>query len=71
MDRADRRTETNLIRVGGELRTARRIAGLTLAQVARVTHISTTELSRIERAKAPWVTVASLNRFAAAVGLDL
>ncbi len=71
MDRADRRTETNLIRVGGELRTARRIAGLTLAQVARVTHISTSELSRIERGKAPWVTIASLNRFAAAVGLDL
>jgi transcriptional regulator with XRE-family HTH domain len=71
MDRADRRTEINLIRVGGELRTARHIAGLTLAQVARVVHVSTTELSRIERGKAPWVTIGTLNRFAAAVGLDL
>jgi transcriptional regulator with XRE-family HTH domain len=71
MARAVRRTEANLVRVGDELRTARLVAGLTLAQVARATGISTTELSRIDRGKAPWVTIASLNQFAAAVGLDL
>jgi len=69
--RADRRTEINLLRVGGELRTARLIAGLTLAQVERATGISTTELSRIERGKAPWVSISSLNRIAAAVGVDI
>jgi transcriptional regulator with XRE-family HTH domain len=71
MARAVRRTEANLVRVGDELRTARLVAGLTLAQVARASGISTTELSRIERGKARWVTIASLNSFAAAVGLDL
>jgi transcriptional regulator with XRE-family HTH domain len=71
MDRADRRVASNLIRVGGELRTARLTAGLTQSQVARVAHISTTELSRIEHGKAPWATLSALNAFAAAVGLDL
>ena len=71
MSRADRRTVANLVRVGEELRSARFVAGLTLAQVSRVTGLSITELSRIERGKAPWVKVASLNRFAAAVGCDI
>jgi transcriptional regulator with XRE-family HTH domain len=69
--RADRRTLANLVRVGEELRAGRLVAGLTLAGVSQVTGISITELSRIERGKAPWVKVSGLNRVAAAVGCDI
>jgi hypothetical protein len=44
---------------------------LTLAQVARGTRSSPSELSRIERGLAPWVDLATLTRLAVMVGLDL
>jgi transcriptional regulator with XRE-family HTH domain len=69
--RADRRTAVARLRLGSELRTARLIAGLSLAQVARALGISTSEASRIERGEAPWVDLTTLHRFAAIVGLDL
>lgn len=59
------------LRVGEELRMARMAAGLTLVQVGRALGISRSESSRIERGEAHWVDLATLNRFAAVVGLDL
>lgn len=60
-----------LSRLGLELRHARLAAGLTLRQVARALGISPVEASRIERGLAPWVSLTTLSRYAAAVGLDL
>ena len=71
MARADRRTAAALRRIGAELRLARRIAGLTLAQVAPAVGISDTELSRIELGEAPWASIHIVGRVAAAVGIDL
>lgn len=71
MSRADRRSEALLRRCGTELRDARRSAGLTLASVAAASRCSESEVSRIERGRAPWVSVTALSRVAAVVGLDL
>lgn len=60
-----------LLRSGHELRDARVSAGLTLRQVSRALRMSPVEASRIERGLAPWVSLATLSRYAAAVGLDL
>jgi transcriptional regulator with XRE-family HTH domain len=57
--------------VGAELRVARTTASLTLDQVAHAAGISASELSRIERGLATWVNVATLNRIASVVGIDL
>jgi transcriptional regulator with XRE-family HTH domain len=54
-----------------ELRTVRIGAGLSQADVARVAGISKAELSRIERGRAPWLTVDALCRIAAPLGLDV
>ncbi|MEX2548308.1 MAG: helix-turn-helix transcriptional regulator [Chloroflexota bacterium] len=62
----------SLIRViGGEIRLARVQRGLSIARVAREVGISAAELSRIERARAEWVSVIVLARLCAVVGLDL
>lgn len=62
----------SLIRViGGEIRLARVQRGLSIARVAREVGVSPSELSRIERARAEWVSVIVLARLCAVVGLDL
>lgn len=71
ISRADRRADAMRVRIGGELRTARLGAALTLHQVCRAAGISRSEGSRIERGAAPWVDLTTLNRYAAVVGLDL
>lgn len=60
-----------LLQLGGEFRTARRIAGLTLEVAGRQAGISSSELSRVERGQAPWVDLPTLGRIASIVGLDL
>lgn len=60
-----------LLRVGAELRVARRIAGLTIEVAGRSAGISSSELSRVERGQAPWVNLATLGRIASVVGVDL
>lgn len=69
--RGSRRATAALLRVGGELRDARLAAGLTLRTTSARVGISPSELSRIERGRAPWVAVTTLVRLAAVVGLDL
>ena len=69
--RADRRTTGLLARLGEEIRLARTMAGLTLAQLGRAAGVSRSETSRIERGEAVWVDVMTLGRLAAVVGLDL
>jgi transcriptional regulator with XRE-family HTH domain len=57
--------------LGEELSLARRIAGLTLGEVSAATGISMSELSRMERGVAPWVTFSTFARTAAAVGAEI
>jgi transcriptional regulator with XRE-family HTH domain len=71
ISRADRRSSVVRSNVGSELRVARASAGLTLDQVAHAVGISASELSRIERGLAGWVGLATLNRIASIVGIDL
>ncbi len=71
ISRADRRARTICERLGIELRQARLIDGLTLTQVSDAVRLSASEVSRIERGRAPWVDVPTLARLAAVVGLDV
>lgn len=57
--------------IDGEIRLARIRLGLSIAAVAREVGISPAELSRIERARAEWVSVVVLAIICAVVGLDL
>ncbi len=69
--RGTRRGQRSLATLGDELRAARLTAGLSLAAVARAADTSVAEVSRIERATAPWASVVAVSRLAAVVGLDL
>lgn len=60
-----------LLRTGDELREARLAGGLTLRSVADTVGSSPSEISRIERGRAPWTSVTTLARVASVVGLDL
>jgi transcriptional regulator with XRE-family HTH domain len=70
VDRGARRATIDAVRVGAELRQARVSAGLPLASVGRATGISASQISRIERARAPSVTLRQLARIGAVVGLE-
>jgi transcriptional regulator with XRE-family HTH domain len=59
------------IRVGTEIRDARVMAGLSLAEVGTAVGLSPSQVSRIERARAPTVTVGQFGRIGAVVGLDV
>lgn len=69
--RGSRRAAQAMARIGEEIRTARLGAGLTLRQVGSAVGVSASEVSRIERAKATWVSFVTLFRTCAVVGLDL
>jgi transcriptional regulator with XRE-family HTH domain len=60
-----------LVRIGAELRTARIDRGLTIDAVAIALGVSNAQISRIERALAPEVSISVIVSFAAIVGLDL
>lgn len=57
--------------IGSEIRLARTRLALSIAAVAREAGISASELSRIERGRAEWISVVVLARLCAIVGLDL
>jgi transcriptional regulator with XRE-family HTH domain len=57
--------------LGRQLRDARHAAGLSLRIVAGAAGISPSELSRIERGLAPWLSIERASRLSAIVGLDL
>ena len=71
VDRGDMRGRSMVGSVGAEIRLARTSLGLSLQLVASASGISASELSRIERARADWVSVVALSRLCAVVGLDL
>ena len=70
-DRGTRLGRAGLVRLGTELRLARRSGGLSIDVVAAAVGISNAEVSRIERALSPKVPLISLARLAGVVGLDL
>jgi transcriptional regulator with XRE-family HTH domain len=71
VDRGNERGVDLIRKIGAEIRLARRGRGLSIASVARQVGVSATELGRIERADAIWVSVIVLARACAVVGLDL
>jgi transcriptional regulator with XRE-family HTH domain len=71
IDRGSARGEWLLRLIGTEIRLARRNLGLSLRAVAAEVGISKTELARIERGLAPWVSLVVLAKVCAVVGLDL
>lgn len=71
VDRGTARGRESVRLIGAEVRRARTQLGLSIETVARGIGISPTELSRIERGLAPWVSVLVLSRLCAVVGLDL
>ena len=70
-DRGVRLARAALIQLGREIREARRGLGLRQIDVARVTGVSGSWISRIERGVAPEVGVRLLAVVLAVVGLDL
>jgi transcriptional regulator with XRE-family HTH domain len=71
IDRANRLTTAILMDAGRELRLARIGAGLSQREVAAAGGVSHPTVSRLERGKAPAVTVLVLARVGGAVGLQL
>lgn len=71
VDRGARSAASDIARAGVELRQARASSGLALREVGRAAGLSASQLSRIERAMAPSVTVRQLARIGAVVGLDV
>ena len=70
-DRGARLARRDLVTVGSDLRTARIMAGKTLADVGRATGMSYSTVGRIERAALPSVAVSQLARIGAVCGLDV
>jgi transcriptional regulator with XRE-family HTH domain len=68
LDRAQRVAAAMLRLIADEFRHARIQAGLSQAAVARAAGISRAELSRIERAAAPWVTLQTISAVAIVLG---
>lgn len=71
VDRATRISKRDAATAGSDIRSARIAAGLTLARVGSIVGLSGSQVSRIERALAPNVSVRQLCRIGAVVGLDV
>ena len=65
------RTRQGLAMVGREVRLARRQHSLSQQTVGRASRTSRSKVSRIERGRAPRLTIADASAILAAVGLDL
>ena len=57
--------------IGAEVLTARRMAGVSQDTLGAAAGLSGSEVGRIERGEAPWLTVIQTSRLLKAVGLDL
>ena len=57
--------------IGTDLRNARRMAGISQDTLAHAVGLSGSEVGRIERGEAPWLTVIHAARLLTTVGLDL
>jgi transcriptional regulator with XRE-family HTH domain len=71
LDRGIRISQRVLALIGNELRDARLSAGLSQAAVAAASGLSTTQISRIERARLPSASLDQVARLASILGLDL
>lgn len=71
VDRAALRMRRSLLGLGDELRTARHLAGLTMATAGRAASISPAQVSRIERGLVRRLDFVVLAQVAAAEGLEL
>jgi hypothetical protein len=71
VDRGSDRARLALSTLGRELRAARTERGLSLAAVGAVVGISASQTSRIERGRAPNVSIWQMTRLMTTVGLDL
>src|SRR6266508_2865854 len=69
-DRAARVADRILGSLASELREARLSAGLSQARLAALSGVSHAEISRIERARARWLSVGSTCLLATYLGLD-
>jgi transcriptional regulator with XRE-family HTH domain len=70
-DRARRAAMATRMRLGGELRTARRSTGLSLEDVARACGVSRSQVDRIEQGAVEAPSLDSVTCIAGVVGLDL
>jgi transcriptional regulator with XRE-family HTH domain len=68
---AEERTRAGLATVGREIRLARRQHALSQQAVGRASRTSRSKVSRVERGRAPRLTIADASAMLAAVGLDL
>jgi len=57
--------------LGAEVRGARRMAGISQDTLGAAVGLSGSEVGRVERGEAPWVTIVHAARLLSAVGLDL
>jgi transcriptional regulator with XRE-family HTH domain len=57
--------------IGSEIRTARRMAGVSQDGLGGMVGLSGSEIGRVERAEAPWLSVIDASRILSAVGLEL
>lgn len=71
IDAGARRGRDLELRIGREIRAARRMAGLSQHAVGRMVGVSGSEVGRIERGDAPWLTVRDASVVMSAVGLKL
>lgn len=57
--------------IGSEIRNGRRMAGLSQDELGAMVGLSGSEVGRIERGEAPWLTVIHASKLLSAVGLEL
>lgn len=70
-DTGTRRGRQLIQLIGSEVRIARHMAGVSQDTLAAAVGLSGSEVGRIERGEAPWLTVEHAARLLRAVGLDL
>jgi transcriptional regulator with XRE-family HTH domain len=71
IDRGRRLATADRIAVGREIRVGRQAVGKSLEDVSRTSHVSSTQVSLIERGEHRFVTVERLATLGATVGLDV
>lgn len=71
LDNMNRRAARILNQFADDVREGRLLAGLTQAELAKTLGISTSQVSRAERARSPNLSLATATRMAGLVGLDL
>lgn len=71
IDAATRRGRQLNAKIGAEIRTCRRMAGVSQDVLGAAVGMSGSEIGRIERGEAPWLTVVQASRIMRVVGLDL